>query len=88
LPQSPDVEKLVTYLENHKGQMNYKYYREQGWMIGSGPIESAHRTVLQVRMKRSGIRWANKGCDNMIKLRVAFKNGQRNVIKQVFKLAA
>lgn len=88
LPRSETNEKLITYLENHKDQMDYKTYREKGWMIGSGPIESAHRTVLQVRMKRSGIRWADTGCDNMVKLRVAFKNGQRNVIKDVLKKRA
>jgi len=62
-----DINQLLGYLENHKHQMNYQYYRQQGWMIGSGAIESAHRTLLQVRMKRSGQRWANDGCDNVIK---------------------
>ena len=88
LPDNTMVDKLITYLENHKSNMNYKYYREQGWMIGSGPIESAHRTVLQVRMKRSGIRWANRGCDNMIKLRIAYKNNQRDIIRRLFKQTA
>jgi hypothetical protein len=88
LPKSDCVEKLGTYLENHRENMDYGEYRKQGWMIGSGPIESAHRTVLQVRMKRSGIRWGNPGCDNMIKLRVVYKNKQRNLIAGALKKAA
>jgi hypothetical protein len=88
LPNSVIVHKLLVYLQNHKAKMNYKYYREQGWMIGSGPIESAHRTVLQVRMKRSGIRWANKGGDNMTKLRIAYINNQRNIVRNALKKTA
>ncbi|MBU6341335.1 MAG: UPF0236 family protein [Bacteroidetes bacterium] len=83
-----EIQALVNYLENHKHQMDYRYYRQQRWMIGSGAIESAHRTVLQVRMKRSGQRWADAGCDNMIKLRVAYKNGRRTLIRELLKNAA
>lgn len=83
-----DIQKLSGYLENHKHQMDYQYYRKQGWMIGSGAIESAHRTLLQVRMKRSGQRWADTGCDNMIKLRTVYKNGRRDLIRSLLKKIA
>jgi Transposase len=83
-----DADKVLTYLENNQDRMGYASYREQGWMIGSGPIESAHRTVLQVRMKRSGQRWANHGCDNMIKLRLIMKNNQHEEVRKVLKTAA
>lgn len=80
--------KVIAYMKNHKDKMDYKEYRRNGWMISSGPIESAHRTVLQTRMKRSGIRWANHGCDNMIKLRLVYKNNQTNLIRDLLKTAA
>ncbi|MEE9373912.1 MAG: hypothetical protein V3V00_12750, partial [Saprospiraceae bacterium] len=41
----------------------------QGYMIGSGAIESAHKTVIQRRMKLSGQRWSMKGAKNMLNLR-------------------
>ncbi len=89
LPGQGDIiQTLIAYLENHKHQMDYRYYRAQGWMIGSGAIESTHRTLLQVRMKRSGQRWANHGCDKMIKLRVAYKNGRGDLIRNLLKNAA
>lgn len=89
LPEQGDIiQTLIAYLENHKHQMDYRYYRAQGWMIGSGAIESTHRTLLQVRMKRSGQRWANHGCDKMIKLRVAYKNGRGDLIRKLLKNAA
>jgi len=73
--------------------MDYKAYRALGiGIIGSGAIESAHRTVIQKRMKLSGQRWTKKGAQNMLNLRVTHMNGQWNkVIKLVnteFKKAA
>lgn len=86
----PTVEKdkLLNYLESNAYRMHYDEYRQQGLMIGSGPIESAHRTVLQVRMKRSGQRWADQGCDNMIRLRAAFKSEKFHLITHLFKQQA
>ena len=60
--------KLLTYLKNNAYRMKYDEYRQRGLMISSGPIESAHRTVLQVRMKLSGQYWSEAGCDKMIKV--------------------
>src|SRR5690606_18276067 len=45
-------------------------------IIGSGAIESAHRTVIQHRMKQAGQRWTAQGAQNMLNLRVIKENGQ------------
>jgi hypothetical protein len=79
---------LLTYLENNEHRMHYDLYRNKGFMIGSGLIESAHRTVLQVRMKRSGQRWSNLGCDNMTKLRVAFCSKKAELVTDIFRKQA
>jgi hypothetical protein len=75
---------LLNYLEKNAFRMHYDTYRSQGLMIASGPIESAHRTVLQTRMKRSGQRWSNGGCDAMVKMRVAYRSGKESLIRNVF----
>lgn len=80
-----DKEKLLYYLQSNAYRMHYDQYRKQGLMISSGPIESAHRTVLQVRMKRSGQRWSEKGCDHMTRLRVAYKSEKFDLITDLFK---
>ncbi len=41
--------------------MNYRYYEEQGWFIGSGAIESSNKTVVQWRTKQLGMRWSVNG---------------------------
>lgn len=79
---------LLNYLKTNEYRMNYDEYRRNGLMISSGPIESAHRTVLQVRMKRSGQHWSGNGCDKMIKLRVAYRSEKFDLITQIFKKQA
>ena len=72
-----DRQKLITYYCNNKKRMRYRQYRTVGCgIIGSGAIESAHRTVIQKRMKLSGQRWSTKGVENMLRLRVINMNKQ------------
>ena len=61
--------KLLTYLNNNQHRMLYKTFKDRGLRIGSGAIESAHRTVIQKRMKQSGQRWSIKGAQYVIDLR-------------------
>jgi len=69
--------KIINYYQNNKERMKYKQYRNTGCgIIGSGAIESAHRTVIQKRMKQAGQRWSNKGAKNMLRLRVISMNKQ------------
>ena len=72
-----EADKLIGYYESNLTRMDYKKYRQIGCgLIGSGAIESAHRTVVQKRMKQSGQRWSEKGASNMLNLRVVKKNLQ------------
>ena len=64
---------IVRYYRNNQERMDYPFYRSQGWMIGSGPAESAHRHVLQVRMKRSGQHWSDLHGRRMVRLRAAYR---------------
>jgi hypothetical protein len=79
---------LLNYLENNAFRMDYHRYREAKLMISSGPIESAHRTVLQARMKLSGQRWSDGGCDAVVKLRVAYRSGKQALVTRVLKKQA
>lgn len=69
--------KVIDYYKSNQDRMDYKKYRKMGiGMIGSGAIESAHRTVIQKRMKLSGQRWSKKGAQHMLNLRVVKMNNQ------------
>lgn len=73
----------LTYYENNKSRMKYKTYRDKGFLIGSGPMEAAHRHVVQQRMKRSGQRWTLKGGQQVATLRSASCSGQWDEVKKL-----
>jgi hypothetical protein len=64
------------YLSNRTHQLDYKGALEKGLPIGSGEIESAHRYVIQERLKRSGAWWKASNVDPMLSLRVVRANGE------------
>lgn len=68
--------KLYNYFDEHKNRMRYKTYRKRGLEIGSGAVESAHRTIIQQRAKLSGQRWTMKGVQSIISLRAAYLGGR------------
>ncbi|QTE23314.1 UPF0236 family transposase-like protein [Polaribacter cellanae] len=82
------LRQLVGYYNNHEKRMQYHVFKEKGLQIGSGAIESAHKDVLQKRLKLSGQRWTKKGLQQMAQLRVVYKSGKWNQIKQLCKKAA
>jgi hypothetical protein len=67
------LDNLVRYYTNNAERMEYAYYRARGFPIGSGAVESAHRHVLQARMKRAGQRWALRCARRMARLRAAYR---------------
>ena len=67
------LDDLIRYYRTNSHRMRYAAFREAGWPIGSGAAESAHRHVLQVRMKRAGQRWAMRNARRMAGLRAAYR---------------
>lgn len=80
-------EKLIRYYIEHEDRMLYKTYRDQGLLIGSGPIEAAHRSVIQQRMKLSGQKWSEKGARAMANLRCYRCSGAWNMVEKIIKCA-
>jgi hypothetical protein len=67
-------QETLGYLDNHKHRMDYPEYQRQGWYIGSGPVESACKTVVGQRLKLAGMRWGEEGTDHVCHLRALFKS--------------
>lgn len=73
----PTLEKVaenLAYLEKREEQMQYPRYQEQEWPIGSGMVESAHKQVMQSRLKGPGMHWEPKNVNPMLALRTAVCN--------------
>ena len=87
-PQASEAKQnAIRYYVEHEDRMQYKSYREQGLMIGSGPIEAAHRSVLQQRMKLSGQRWSEQGAQAIANLRCYRKADRWPIVQNVIKAA-
>jgi len=69
------------YLVSNRDRMDYGRYVANGWLIGSGAVESAHRTLLQSRLKLSGQRWSEVGANRLMALRVHVANGWHEAIR-------
>ena len=68
-PLPEPVRQAVGYIFHNRRRMDYAAFRHAGYPIGSGTIESACKTVVQARMKQSGMRWSRHGAQSMLALR-------------------
>ena len=64
---------LISYYRENQRRMHYGEYLERGLLIGSGAIESAHRHVIQRRMKQAGQHWGERGGRRMARMRAAYR---------------
>jgi hypothetical protein len=74
-PSEASQEKL-SYLQKRETHMQYPTYQQAGWPIGSGNVESAHKVVVEARLKGAGMRWGRQNVNPMLVLRNAVCNRQ------------
>jgi hypothetical protein len=68
-PDEKAVVNNLAYLEKRETQMQYPQFQAQGWPIGSGIVESGNKLVVEVRLKGSGMHWAEGHVNPMLALR-------------------
>jgi len=72
-PDAP-VRACSRYISNRTELLDYQGALAADLPIGSGEIESAHRYVIQSRLKRAGAWWTLDNLDNMLALRILRAN--------------
>ena len=70
------VRKCWRYLSQRTDQLDYEGAIRQGLPIGSGEIESAHRYIIQRRLKLPGAWWTETNVEHMLALRLNRANGE------------
>ena len=64
------VKRLIGYIERFYDAINYDSFKKKGYPIGSGEIESAHKSIPQKRLKIPGASWHPDSIDPMLALRI------------------
>ncbi len=68
------IAKAHQYLSKRVEYLNYPKALQAGLPIGSGEVESGHRSVLQARLKKPGAWWRLDNAENMAHLKVLQQN--------------
>ena len=70
------VYNAVSYFSNNQKRMDYARFRQLGYFIGSGTVESAGKQIAGLRLKRAGARWTEPGAIATAKARAAWLSDQ------------
>lgn len=76
LPTSEARDRAVAYLTARRAQIAYRDFAAHGWPLGSGCVESAHKAIVQARLKGPGMRWSRAGAGAVLALRVTQANAR------------
>jgi hypothetical protein len=80
----PFIEKAITYYDHNEKRMDYAHFRQLGYLIGSGTIESACKQLAAARLKRSGARWTLPGVIATAKARAAWLSHAWDSLKPIY----
>jgi len=68
-PRIARVGQELRYFRKNRHRMRYAEWKSQGFMIGSGVVEAACKTLVAQRLKLSGMRWGAKGAQAILTMR-------------------
>jgi hypothetical protein len=73
---SPDASQSLHteagYFRTNARRMRYQEFREDGYPIGSGTVESGCKRLIGMRMRGPGMRWSRPGAENILALRCEY----------------
>ncbi len=72
LDLAPALAVILHYFAQNAGRMRYGTYRQRGYFIGSGAIESAGKQLAAARVKGPGMRWNVADLNLLLTLRCIF----------------
>ncbi len=68
------LDDVLTYFRNQAHRMEYPEYEANGWYIGSGVVESGCKTVVNQRLKGTGMRWSEDGAHALCHVRALYRS--------------
>ncbi len=76
------------YFKTNASRMLYASFKNSGYNIGSGSVESACKQYGHGRLKQAGMRWRFDGIEAIAHLRSALLNGRTDNILEAARIAA
>lgn len=68
-PRVRKVQQVLSYFRKNRKRMQYAKWKREGFMIGSGVVEAACKTLVAQRLKLSGMRWSTHGAQAILTMR-------------------
>ena len=68
-PRLTKIAKVLAYFRKNRHRMRYAEWKREGFMIGSGVVEAACKTLVAQRLKLSGMRWGTRGAQAILTMR-------------------
>ena len=75
-PECERVAQVLGYFRNNRHRMGYAEAKAQGLPIGSGVVEATCKTLVTERLKRSGMRWSERGGQAILTLRALLQSNR------------
>jgi hypothetical protein len=82
------LDALMNYIRSRTELMDYHRYREHGWKIGTGMIESTAKQLVALRLKGPGMHWSTPGAVAITALRAQDLNNNWKQFWKTLTLAA
>lgn len=73
----------IDYFIKNEKRMQYKLFRTKGYPIGSGVIEATCKQLVQLRLKRNGMKWTTEGAHCVLQLRCLYLGDRWNEVRSV-----
>ena len=70
------MQNVFSIIRNNLDKIKYLQYKNKGFYIGSGMVESGNKIVVQKRMKQAGMRWGIGGAQYMAALRAKHESNK------------
>jgi hypothetical protein len=78
-----EINTELKYFIKNKKRMQYSYFKEKDLPIGSGIIEAACKQVVQIRLKRNGMKWKIDGAHCVLKIRCMYLSKRWQEVKSI-----
>jgi len=77
------IDKVLVYLKNNRHRAAYKTAEDKNLPLATGPTEAAAKSLVGVRMKRSGARYSQHGGQTILTLLAAHKSRRFDALWEI-----